>query len=137
MFNNLLIEVKWIRSKYGMAEYIYMVIEYMVFSLYLVFVFLSVQIWFLWKDINKDEVKFRHFFVGETFFKKNSVYVFSFSSFFIIREFDFINDTYSGFFNIMALISIVLFTYSWYSTLKPYANRKILPREFTPKEKMG
>lgn len=118
------------------TEYMYGVIEYVVFSLYMVFVFLSVQIWFLWKDINKDELKFRHF-AGETFFKKNSVYIFSFSTFFIIRNFEFINETYSGFFDMMALISIVLFTYNWYSTLKPYAHRKILPHEFTPKKKMG
>ncbi len=109
-------------------EYIYMVIEYVVFTLYLVFIFLSVQIWFLWKDINKDKLEFRHFST-ESFFKKNSIYVFSFSSLLIIREFEFINDAY-GIFDILALISILLFTYSWYSTLKPYANRKTLPREF-------
>jgi hypothetical protein len=50
----------------------------------------------------------------------------------MIREFEFINEKYSGFFNMLALLSIVLFTYSWYSTLKPHANRKILPREFRP-----
>lgn len=116
-----------------MIEYIYRVIEYVIFSLYLVFVFLSVQICLLWKDINKNELKFKCI-ADETFFLKNSFYIFSFSSFFLIREFEFINDIYSVFFDMMALISIVLFTYNWYSTLKPYANRKFLPREFTPKK---
>jgi len=112
-----------------MIEYVYTVIEYIIFSLYLIFVFFSIQIWFLWKDIDKNDLKFRHF-ASESFFKKNSVYVVSFSSFLMIREFEFVNEKYSGFFNLLALISIVLFTYSWYSTLKPHANRKILPREF-------
>lgn len=112
------------------SEYIYMVIEYVIFTLYLVFIFLSVQIWFLWKDINKDKLEFRHF-ASESFFRKNSIYVFSFSTFLIIRDFEFINEA-SGIFDMMALISILLFTYSWYSTLKPYANRKTLPREFIP-----
>ena len=112
------------------SEYIFMVIEYVIFTLYLAFIFLSVQILLLWKDINKDEMEFRHF-ASESFFRKNSIYVFSFSTFFIIREFEFINEA-SGIFDMMALISILLFTYSWYSTLKPYANRKTLPREFIP-----
>jgi amino acid transporter len=111
-------------------EYTYMVIEYVIFTLYLIFIFLSVQIWFLWKDINKDELEFRGF-ASESFFRKNCIYVFSFSTFFIIGEFEFISEA-SGIFDMMALISILLFTYSWYSTLKPYAHRKTLPREFRP-----
>jgi len=114
-----------------MNEFIFKIVEYVIFSLYLFFVFLSVQIWFLWKDIKKDDLKFGHL-ASESFFKKNSIYVVSFSSFLMIREFEFVNEKYSGFFNMLALISIVLFTYSWYSTLKPHANRKILPRELRP-----
>lgn len=113
-------------------EYIYVAIEYVIFTLYLVFIFLSVQIWFLWKDINKDELEFRNF-ASESFFRKNSIYVFSFSTFVIIRGVEFINEA-SGIFDMMALISILLFTYNWYSTLKPYASRKTLPREFIPKK---
>ena len=112
-------------------EYIYGAIEYVICTLYLAFIFLSVQIWFLWKDINKDELEFRNF-ASESFFRKNSIYVFSFSTFVIIRGIEFINEA-SGIFDMMALISILLFTYNWYSTLKPYASRKTLPREFIPK----
>jgi hypothetical protein len=86
----------------------------------------------VWKDINKDELEFRNF-SSESFFRKNSIYVFSFSTFVIIRGIEFINEV-SGIIDMMALISILLFTYSWYSTLKPYANRKTLPREFIPKK---
>jgi len=67
------------------SEYIYMVIEYVIFTLYLAFIFLSVQIWFLWKDISKDKLEFKPF-ASESFFRKNSIYVFSFSTFIIIRD---------------------------------------------------
>jgi hypothetical protein len=121
------------RKFYGMMEYIYKIMEYIIFTLYLFFVFLSVQIWFLWKDINKDELKFKSF-ANESFFKKNSIYVFSFSTFFIIRDLEFVNEKYFGLFNILALLSIVLFTYSWYNTLKLHLKKKILPQEFKPKK---
>ena len=121
------------RKFYGMVEYIYKIIEYITFTLYLYFVFLSVQIWFLWKDINRDDLKFRYF-ASESFFKKNSIYVFSFSTFFIIRDLEFVNEKYIGLFNMFALLSIVLFTYSWYKTLKLHSKRKILPQEFRPKK---
>lgn len=116
-----------------MIEYIYKIIEYITVTLYLFFIFLSVQIWFLWKDINKDDLKFR-FFASESFFKKNSIYVFSFSTFFIIRDLEFIDEKYFGFFNVLALLSIVLFTYGWYETLKLNTKRKVLPQEFMPKK---
>jgi len=80
--------------------------------------------------INKDKLEFRHF-TSESFFRKNSIYVFSFSTFLIIREFEFIKEA-SGIFDMLALLTILLFTYNWYSTLKPYAYRKTLPREFKP-----
>src|SRR5659263_494786 len=92
-----------------MSEFIYGIIDYIIFPLYLIFVFLSIQIWFLWKDIDKEKFKFR-LLVSQSFFRKNSVYVFSFSTFFMLREFEFI-ETYSGIFDMMALISIVLFNY--------------------------
>ena len=111
-----------------MSDYIYRAIEYIILSLYLFFVFLSIQIWFLWKDIDKENLKFE-LLVSQSFFRKNSVFVFSFSTFILLHEFEFIKEIYAGIFDMMALVSIVLFTYSWYSTLKRYANRKILPHE--------
>ena len=86
--------------------------------------------------MNKDELKFKSF-ASESFFKKNSVFVFSFSTFFIIRDLEFVNEKYFGVFNMLALLSIVLFAYSWYKTLKLHSKRKLLPKEFMPdKEKI-
>lgn len=121
------------RKFYGVIEYIYKLIDNIIFILYLFFVFLSVQIWFIWKDMNKDELKFRTF-ASESFFKKNSIYIFSFSTFFIIRDLEFVNEKIFGVFNMLALLSVVLFTYSWYKTLKLHSKRKILPQEFRPKK---
>lgn len=119
-----------------MMEYGTKIVEYIIFTLYLLFVFLSIQIWFLWKDINKDDFKFISF-ANESFFKKNSIYVFSFSTFFIVRDFEFVNKNYFELFDMLALLSIVLFTYSWYKTLKMNSKRKNLPLELrSEKRKM-
>lgn len=116
-----------------MYEYIYKILEYITFSLYLFFIFISVQIWFLWKDIRKDDLKSSYLF-SESFFRKNSIYVFSFSTFFIIRDLEFVDGNYFGVINMLALLSIVLFAFGWYKTLKPHSKKKILPQEFWSKK---
>lgn len=119
-----------------MNEYdIYKYIEFIIFSLYLFFIFLSIQIWLLWKDIDKKELKITTF-INESFFKKNCAYVFSFSMFFLVHEF--LEGTtfpdaviYFEFFEILALISLVLFAYEWHGVLKACMHKKSLPRELT------
>jgi hypothetical protein len=101
----------------------------------LVFIFLAVQIWLLWRDIDKSELKITTF-VNESFFKKNCAYVFSFSIFFILHEF-FEGITLPGavlyfeFFEVLALVSLVLFAYGWYGVLKAGTRKKPLHRELT------
>ncbi len=114
---------------------VYKVIEFIIFSLYLAFIFLSVQIWFLWRDVNKNELNVKNF-VNESFFKKNCILVFSFSIFFIIHEL--IEESslpnsmiYFEFFEMLGFISIVLFAYDWYSVLKISIHKKSLPLELT------
>ncbi|MCX9010331.1 MAG: hypothetical protein OIN66_04325 [Candidatus Methanoperedens sp.] len=119
-----------------MNEYdIYRIIELILFSLYLVFIFLSIQIWLLWRDINKNELDVK-IFVSESFFKKNCLYVLSFSVFFMIHEV--IEGTslpnamiYFEFFEMLGFISVVLFSYDWYLVLKTSTSKKSLPQEFT------
>lgn len=110
-------------------------IEFIIFSLYLIFIFLSIQIWLLWKDIDKNELKITTF-VNESFFRKNCAYVFSFSMFFLVHEFlegiTLPNAAlYFEFFEILALISLVLFAYEWHGVLKACTHKKSLPRELT------
>ncbi len=112
---------------------IYGFIDFIIASSYLIFIFLSIQIWFLWKDIDKNELKLKKFF-SDTFFKKNCIYLFSFSIFFITHKFfeeiSLPNSMiYHQFFEMLSLISILLFTYQWYTALKTCASKKSLPQE--------
>jgi hypothetical protein len=114
-----------------MNEYtIYKYMEFFIISTYLIFIYLLVQIWFLWKDIEKNDL-FLKSLVQESFFRKNCLYVFLFSSFVIIHEF------FEGFeipnkmvffemLEIIAIVILVLFAYNWYITLKPFARKKKL-----------
>ncbi len=100
---------------------------------HLAFIFLSIQILFLWSDINKNELKVKNF-INESFFKKNCILVFSFSVFFIIHELieelSLLNAmVYLEFFEMLAFGCIVLFVYEWYAVLKLSANKKSLPLE--------
>jgi hypothetical protein len=114
-----------------MNEYIiYKYMELFIISAYLIFIYLLVQIWFLWKDIEKDDL-FLKTLVKESFFRKNFVYVFLFSSFFIIHEFfEGLNIPDSllffEFLDMMATVILLLFAYSWYITLKPFSKKKNL-----------
>ena len=108
----------------------YDVIEFMIFSLYLIFVFLSVQIWLLWKDVDKNELKVS--FASESFFKKNCAYVFSFSVFFMVHKFVEGTSMVSfGFFEMLALASLVLFAHQWYGMLKTCTHKRSMPGELT------
>lgn len=109
---------------------IYRYIEFIIFSSYLVFIFLSIQIWFLWKDIDKTELKSKIF--SESFIKKSYAYVFISVMFFVIHEF--LEGTimpnatvYLEFFEMLALISLVLFAYEYYRILKKCAHKKSMP----------
>ena len=114
-----------------MDEYtLYKYMEFFIISIYLIFIYLLVQIWFLWKDIEKNDL-FLKTLVKESFFRKNCLYVFLFSSFFTIHEFfeglDIPNKmVFFEFLEIIAIIILVLFAYNWYITLKPFAKKKNL-----------
>ncbi len=112
---------------------IYKYLEFSIFALYLTLIFLFIQIWFSWKDIDKKELMLKSI-VDESFFKENSVYIFLFSFLPLVHEF--IEGTslpniivYLEFFEFLALSCLVLFVYNWYIVLKTCANKKSLPKE--------
>jgi predicted ABC-type exoprotein transport system permease subunit len=113
--------------------YTYKYIEFSIFAIYLILIYLFVQIWFSWKDIDKKELMLKSI-VDESFFKKNCVYIFLFSSLPVVHEFfegtslPNIN-VYLEVFEFLALLCLVLFVYNWYSVLKTCANKKSLPKE--------
>ncbi len=112
--------------------------EFIIFSLYLIFIFLSIQIWFSWKHVDKKELR-RGIFIEEPFFKRIWIYVFLFSISFMLHEFlEGINlpgtMIYFEFFELLGYIVIVLFAYEWYIALRTGAHKKSLPQELTKTE---
>ncbi len=107
--------------------------EFAIFSSYLILIFLSIQIWFMWKDIDKGSLNMEYF-INEDFFRKNCIYFFGFSIFFIIPTiFEGIgiadSTLFFKFFNMLGFISIVMFEIGWYKLLKTCTNKKSLPQE--------
>jgi Na+-driven multidrug efflux pump len=97
------------------------------------FMYLCIQIWFLWKDIDKEDLKINTF-INESFFKKNCIYVFSFSVLFMGHEIlEGTGMTYAMIYfellEMMGFICMVLFAYDWYSVLRLSGNKKSLPYE--------
>jgi hypothetical protein len=111
---------------------IYKFIEFIIFALYMTFIYLAIQIWFLWKEVNKEDFKINTF-MNESFFKKNCIYVFSFSVFFmgheIIEETSIYAMIYFELLEMLGFIFIVLFAYDWYSVLRLSINKKSHPHE--------
>lgn len=111
---------------------IYMIIEFMMFSTYLIFAYLAIQIMLLWKDVDRSRLKLESFF-SDSFFKKNSVYIFLLVIFLIIHEFtEGISFSYSYIYfetlELLTTICVVLFTHAWYSALRPFA-KKTIPQQ--------
>ncbi|KPQ43901.1 MAG: hypothetical protein MPEBLZ_01548 [Candidatus Methanoperedens nitroreducens] len=113
---------------------LYKYVEFLMFSSYLIFIFLLAQIWFLWKDVEKNEFVLKSL-VKESFFKKNCIYIFLFSTFFMAHEF-FEGLNIPGtmvFFELLdtiAMMTLVLFAYTWYIALKSCVPKKSITKEF-------
>lgn len=100
------------------------------FISYLFFIFLSIQIFFLWKDVDKN---MKDLIVTESFVNINCMYaiilslsVIIFSFFEGIIQFD----TQFGILRMLTPAILLVFSYEWYSRLKPHVN-KFLPLELT------
>ncbi len=117
----------------GIDKEYYVYIEPFIAMLYLVFIYLSIQIWLLWKDIDMSELDQKSF-INDSFFARSCIYVYCLLMFFFINGFfkgTAVPDIYFKTFEVLALSGLVLFTYDWYSVLEPCATRKSLPQELT------
>lgn len=108
---------------------IYKIIDSLTYTLYLFFIFLSIQIFLLWKEIDKKLVQS---IITGPFLRKNCLYLL-FGIFFIfsdlsegIKQFD----ASSGVLEVLAPLTLVLVSYEWYSKLRPMVC-KLLPEELT------
>ena len=109
----------------------YIYAEPFIVMMYLVFVFLSIQIWFLWKDIDMSELDIRSF-INDSFFTRNCIYVYCFSMFFFVNSFFYgtgVPDVYFETLKVLTLFGLVLFTYDLYSVLEQCDTRRSLPQE--------
>ena len=100
-------------------------------ALFLIFIFLSIQIWFVWKDIDKDVLK-KSLILSGSFFKKNCIYVYCFSVFIFIHGFiEEIDPSgiYIKLLGILTFLCLVLFTYDWYTMLNTSVLKKSIPQE--------
>ncbi|CAG0984960.1 hypothetical protein METP3_02299 [Methanosarcinales archaeon] len=106
-----------------MNNYIlYKYVEFLMFSSYLIFIFLLAQIWFLWKDVDKNEF-FLKSLIKESFFKKNCIYIFLFSTFFMAHElFEGLNIpgtiVFFELLDMLGMLTLVLFAYNWHVVLR-------------------
>lgn len=121
-----IIAIEWDNMDNSNEYIIYKFIESFKFTLYLFFIYLLIQIFFLWKEIDKE---LRTLIVTGSFMRKNCLYIFSFIVFFFF--FDISNQI--RLFNVLfgmllAPVTLVLFSYEWYSKLKPCVC-KLLPKE--------
>jgi hypothetical protein len=105
-------------------------IESFIFISYLFFIFLSIQIFFLWKDVDRNT---KELIVTDSFVKRNCLYalflsliVIIFSFFQSIIQFD----TYFGMLKMLEPAILIAFSYEWYIRLKPCVS-KLLPIELT------
>lgn len=109
---------------------IHIIMESIVYVLYLFFIFLLIQICILWAYIDKNVVKS---IITGSFLRKNFLYVLSFVVFFLLYDIpDGIkeSDIYFMIIRILAPLTLVLVSYEWYSKLRPCVS-KLLPRELT------
>jgi hypothetical protein len=122
-----------LRKEQTMNNYdIYKYEEFIIFMLYLIFFFISVHVWFLWKNIDKGELKR---FINGSFIKKNYAYLSAAIIFSMIHEFvegATVSDTveYFELLEMLTTLSLVLLGYEWYSLFKRCAHKK-LSQEFT------
>jgi hypothetical protein len=109
-----------------MNEYIiYKYLEFLIFAIYFIMIFLSIQIWLIWQNIDKNELRSR-VFITDPFIRNNFIILFLVSIFFFMHEF--LEETelrnsylYFELSELMGFILILYITYMWYSTLKTCA----------------
>lgn len=110
-----------------MDEYtVYSYVEFLMISLYLMFIFLSVQICFVWFDVDKRELNSK-ISANNSILKNSIITVFFIGAFLIIHEFvEGTKQVYLFFelFELFGFICVVFFIYKWHITLKSCAHKK-------------
>ncbi|MDP3105759.1 MAG: hypothetical protein Q8M95_14260 [Candidatus Methanoperedens sp.] len=110
-----------------MDEYtLYKYVEFLMISLYLIFIFLSVQMCLIWIDVDKHELNSK-ISANDSILKNSIITVFFIGAFLIIHKFVEGTEQPNLFFKIFELfgfICVVFFIYKWHMTLKSCAHKK-------------
>jgi len=110
-----------------MDEYtVYKYIEFLMVSLYLILVFLSIQIFFMWIDVDISQLRSK-ISANEPILKNSIITVFFIGTLLIINEF--IEGTKQPYliielFDLMSFVFVVYFVYNWHLTLKSCSYKK-------------
>lgn len=110
-----------------MDEYtVYKHIEFLMVSLYLILVFLSIQIFFMWIDVDISQLRSK-MSSNEPILKNSIITVFFIGTLLIINEF--IEGTKQPYliielFDLMSFVFVVYFVYNWHLTLKSCSHKK-------------
>lgn len=112
-------------------EYIFAkFMESFVYTAYLFFIFLAIQIFFLWKNVRTNVIEL---IMAESFVRKNCLYALILSMFVIVfnlfENAKYLDESF-GMFKILAAAILVLFSFEWYLKLRPKVT-KLLPEELT------
>jgi len=105
----------------SMMEIIEVYLESFTVALYLLFIFMSIQILLLLIDINKN-LKFSSY---NHFFRKNSILIFSLSIFFIAQQFMEGSRIIYELLHMIVLVFLLMFTCKWYSKLRPLVDKQL------------
>lgn len=112
-----------------MNEYIiYKYLEFLIFCIYFMMSFLSIQIWLIWQNIDKNELR-SSVFITDPFLRNNFILIFLVSVFFFMHEFfeeAALQNSYLffEFFELMGFILILYITFMWHSILKTFVIKK-------------
>jgi len=105
---------------------VYKYIEFLMVSLYLILVFLSIQIFFMWIDVDISQLRSK-ISANEPILKNSIITVFFIGTLLIINEF--IEGTKQPYliielFDLMSFVFVVYFVYNWHLTLKACSHKK-------------
>jgi len=110
------------------GDVIYKYMEFIIISLYLIIIFLSTQLWLIWKDLDKNKLRSK-LLSDVSIFRYDILIVFSIGVVLMLNELvkwtNLQNSyLYIEFFELLGFICVSLFVYRWHSALKTCVHKK-------------
>ena len=108
---------------------LFRIIQSIIIILILFTVYLAIQIQLTWKFLNKEEVDSNEIISNKGSFYRNTLFIFIAGFFMLLHEFfksvgENADDTTYEFFELMALLGLVLFMFEWYKILTKFKRKQ-------------